>query len=107
MARARRRQAPVRLHWVLLRSSAVLLWSCYQVAVSRETVRRWLRQADLVWRRPRPVLCRQGVEASMVAREERGQQDQKGVGPLLDRSRKGAFVLVGRLVLLQRVELHP
>jgi putative transposase len=37
---------------------AVLLWSCYQLAVSRETVRRWLHQADLVWRRPRPVLRR-------------------------------------------------
>jgi transposase len=43
----------------------VLLLSYYQLAVSRETVRRWLHQADLVWRRPRPVLrrqdpCRQG-----------------------------------------------
>jgi transposase len=39
--------------------AALLLWSCFQVAVSRETVRRWLRRADLVWRRPRPVLRRQ------------------------------------------------
>jgi putative transposase len=39
--------------------AALLLWSCYHVAVSRETVRRWLHQADLVWRRPRPVLRRQ------------------------------------------------
>jgi transposase len=41
-------------------------WSCaalvlvlvetYQVRVSRETVRRWLRRENLVWRRPRPVL---------------------------------------------------
>ncbi len=41
-------------------------WSCEAVAVvlaedhghavSRETVRRWLRRAGLVWRRPRPVL---------------------------------------------------
>src|SRR5262249_3872078 len=41
-------------------------WSCAAVAVvlredqrtpvSRETVRRWLRQAGLVWRRPRPTL---------------------------------------------------
>jgi putative transposase len=37
----------------------VLLLSYYQLAVSRETVRRWLQQADLVWRRPRPVLRRQ------------------------------------------------
>jgi putative transposase len=43
-------------------------WTCATVAwlllawaglsVSRETVRRWLRRADLVWRRPRPVLRR-------------------------------------------------
>ena len=38
---------------------AWLLLSRYQLAVSRETVRRWLRHADLVWRRPRPVLRRQ------------------------------------------------
>ena len=38
--------------------AAVLLWSCFRLAVSRETVRRWLHQADLVWRRPRPVLRR-------------------------------------------------
>ena len=38
---------------------ALLLWSCYQRTVSRETVRRWLHQADLVWRRPRPGLRRQ------------------------------------------------
>jgi putative transposase len=37
----------------------VLLLSYYQLVVSRETVRRWLHQADLVWRRPRPVLRRQ------------------------------------------------
>jgi transposase len=41
---------------------ALLLWHKYQVAVSRETVRRWLRRADLVWRRPRPVLSRQDPE---------------------------------------------
>jgi transposase len=39
--------------------AAVLLLSLYQVAVSPETVRRWLHRADLVWRRPRPVLRRQ------------------------------------------------
>jgi len=47
-------------------------WSCEAVAVvlredhgtpvSRETVRRWLRQAGLVWRRPRPVLRPQDSE---------------------------------------------
>ena len=35
---------------------ALLLWLECQVAVSRETVRRWLRRDDLVWRRPRPVV---------------------------------------------------
>ena len=28
----------------------------YQVRVGRETVRRWLRDAGLVWRRPRPTI---------------------------------------------------
>jgi putative transposase len=37
---------------------AVVLWQRCRLAVSRETVRRWLRRADLVWRRPRPVLDR-------------------------------------------------
>ena len=48
----------VRSRWTCA-VAALLLWSCYQLAVSRETVRRWLHQADLVWRRPRPVLRRQ------------------------------------------------
>jgi putative transposase len=34
----------------------LLLWQEHQVRVSRETVRRWLHQHELVWRRPRPVL---------------------------------------------------
>jgi transposase len=37
---------------------ALLLWQQAGVHVSRETVRRWLRRADLVWRRPRPVVRR-------------------------------------------------
>jgi putative transposase len=36
----------------------LLLWRRHQLDVSRETVRRWLHQADIVWRRPRPVLKR-------------------------------------------------
>ena len=36
----------------------LLLWRCYQLALSRETIRRWLHRADLVWRRPRPVVHR-------------------------------------------------
>jgi putative transposase len=41
---------------------ALLLWRQQHVRVSRETVRRWLGQADLVWRRPRPVLRRRDPE---------------------------------------------
>jgi transposase len=37
----------------------LLLWQLHRLEVSRETVRRHLRRADLVWRRPRPVLRRQ------------------------------------------------
>ncbi len=35
---------------------SVLLRKLHQVEVGRETVRRWLHQGDLVYRRPRPVL---------------------------------------------------
>jgi putative transposase len=35
---------------------AVVLREDHRTPVSRETVRRWLRQAGLVWRRPRPAL---------------------------------------------------
>ena len=38
--------------------AVVLLWACFHLDVSRETVRRWLHREDLVWRRPRPVLRR-------------------------------------------------
>ena len=34
----------------------VLLQEDHGIRVSRETVRRWLHEQDLVWRRPRPVL---------------------------------------------------
>jgi len=34
----------------------LLLHETYDLTVSRETVRRWLRRGDLVYRRPRPVL---------------------------------------------------
>lgn len=36
----------------------LLLWRLHRLAVSRETVRRCLHEANLVWRRPRPVLLR-------------------------------------------------
>jgi putative transposase len=37
----------------------LLLWRLHRLDVSRETVRRHLHRAELVWRRPRPVLRRQ------------------------------------------------
>ncbi|MDB5309108.1 MAG: transposase, partial [Gemmataceae bacterium] len=37
-------------------TAAVVLRDDCQVRVGRETVRRWLREAGLVWRRPRPVI---------------------------------------------------
>lgn len=50
----------------------LLLWRFHRVSVSRETVRRWLHQADLVWRRPRPVLRRQDPQrASKLAQLRR------------------------------------
>ncbi len=48
----------VRSRWTCA-LAVVLLWACFQLPVSRETVRRWLHREDLVWRRPRPVLRRQ------------------------------------------------
>jgi putative transposase len=37
-------------------TAAVVLREDYRVRVGRETVRRWLREAGLVWRRPRPTI---------------------------------------------------
>jgi putative transposase len=37
-------------------AAAVVLREDYRVTVGRETVRLWLREADLVWRRPRPTI---------------------------------------------------
>lgn len=45
---------------------ALLLWQRHGVRVSRETVRRWLRGADLVWRRPRPVLRRKDPDRETI-----------------------------------------
>jgi hypothetical protein len=41
----------------------------HRVTVGRETVRRWLRDAGLVWRRPRPVIRPKdpGREAKLAA----------------------------------------
>jgi transposase len=45
---------------------ALLLWQRHRVEVSREAVRRWLRRAGLVWRRPRPVLNRTDPERDAI-----------------------------------------
>jgi putative transposase len=45
----------LRSRWSCATVACVLL-AVHGVSVSRETVRRWLRQGELVWRRPRPVL---------------------------------------------------
>jgi transposase len=45
---------------------ALLLWRWHRLQVSQETVRRWLRQAELVWRRPRPVLRRKDPRRARV-----------------------------------------
>jgi len=37
-------------------TAAVVLREDFRGRVRRETVRLWLRDADLVWRRPRPVI---------------------------------------------------
>ena len=45
---------------------AAAVWQRCHLAVSRETVRRWLRGADLVWRRPRPVLERRDPDREAI-----------------------------------------
>lgn len=45
---------------------ALLLWRLHRLDVSRETVRRHLHQADIVWRRPRPVLHRADPERAAI-----------------------------------------
>jgi transposase len=47
---------PVRPQPVECEAAAVVLREDFGVPVGRETVRRWLRGAGLVWRRPRPVI---------------------------------------------------
>jgi putative transposase len=44
----------------------LLLWRTHHLDVSRETVRGWLHQADLVWRRPRPVLKRRDPKRAAI-----------------------------------------
>ncbi len=45
---------------------ALLLGRLHQVPASREMVRRWLRQEQIVWRRPRPVLKRKDPNHSAI-----------------------------------------
>lgn len=45
---------------------ALVLERLHQVRVSCETVRRWLHQQDIVWRRPRPVLQRQDPDKAAI-----------------------------------------
>ncbi len=47
-------------------AAALLLGRLHQVHVSPETVRRWLRQEQVVWRRPRPVLRRQDPNKAAI-----------------------------------------
>src|SRR5437588_471898 len=48
-----------------------LRWQQYHLDVSRETVRQWLRRADIVWRRPRPVLRRRDPRRTEILGELR------------------------------------
>jgi putative transposase len=52
-------QTPRAFGWLRSRRTcavvAGVLLEVFAVSVSRETVRRWLRAAELVWRRPRPA----------------------------------------------------
>ena len=49
----------------------LVLWQEHRLRVSRETVRRWLHRADLVYRRPRPVLGREDPEKPAIWKELR------------------------------------
>jgi len=51
---------------------AVLLWWRHGLEVSRETIRRWLRREQIVWRRPRPVLGRRDPRREAILAELRG-----------------------------------
>jgi putative transposase len=51
---------------------SLLLWREHQVWVGRETVRRWLHQAGLAWRRPRPVLKRRDPRREEILQHLRG-----------------------------------
>jgi putative transposase len=46
--------------------AALLLREHHRLDVSQETVRRWLHQAELVWRRPRPILKRRDPRRTAI-----------------------------------------
>ena len=48
-----------------------LLCRDYGLVVSRETVRRWLHQSNLVWRRPRPVVGRTDPDREAILEDLR------------------------------------
>jgi transposase len=48
---------------------ALVLWQVHRVEVCPETVRRWLHQQQMVWRRPRPVLERKDSQRQRKLRE--------------------------------------
>jgi len=50
---------------------ALLLLEVHGLAVSRETVRRWLHRGQLVWRRPRPTLGPKDPERAAILRKLR------------------------------------
>src|SRR5262249_1857949 len=55
-----------RYHGWQIEVVVLLLWRRHRLDVSRETVRRHLHQAGLVWRRPRPVLRREDPERTQI-----------------------------------------
>jgi transposase len=61
----------IRSRWCC-QTLALVLGRVHRVAVSRETVRRWLRAADIVWRRPRPVLDRTDPDRAAILTRLRG-----------------------------------
>src|SRR5262249_10125483 len=54
-------------------TAALLLWQEHRVRASRETVRRWLHQSALVWRRPRPVVGPKDPDREAILAELRRQ----------------------------------
>ncbi len=55
----------LRSRWSCEAVALLLAWR-HQVEVSRETVRRWLHQEQIVWRRPRPVLRKQDPNRAAI-----------------------------------------